>query len=191
MDSAIPPGLPRSPTGITSTQGTQNELVEVVKPSEKPGNMKIQNEISGDDKVVSRQEEQRETGRSNNEKASWVEVAQDKKSLKKYDLTFINTEGEKMVEIPDEIIEKADLLWDDYLIGKFLDSAPHVARVYTIVNRIWNQGDHKQQIDVHVVDDTTMKFKVTDPGMRARIVKRGMWNIGNVPLVVTKWSRMN
>lgn len=24
--------------------------------------------------------------------------------------------------------------------------------------------------------------------MRARILKRGMWNIGNVPLVVTKWT---
>lgn len=119
---------------------------------------------------------------------SWVKIAQEKKVLKKYDLRIEEMEDGKAVEIPDEVIEKADLLWDDYLIGKFLDTAPHVARVHATVNRIWNQGGQKQLIDVQVVDDTTMKFKVQNPMMRARIVKRGMWNIGNVPLVVTKWT---
>lgn len=33
-----------------------------------------------------------------------------------------------------------------------------------------------------------MKFKVSSPAMRARILRRGMWNIGNIPLVVTKWT---
>ncbi|KAL0650745.1 hypothetical protein Bca4012_093436 [Brassica carinata] len=33
-----------------------------------------------------------------------------------------------------------------------------------------------------------MKSKVLNPVMRARIVQRGMWNIGNVPLVVMKWT---
>ena len=71
------------------------------------------------------------------------------------------------------------------MIGKFLDTAPHVARVHAIVNKIWTQGEQKQ-IDVHIVDNTTMKFRVSNPVMRARILRRGMWNIGNVPLVVTK-----
>lgn len=55
------------------------------------------------------------------------------------------------------------------------------------MNKIWTQGEAKH-IDVHVVDDTTMKFKVSNPAMRARILRRGMWNIGNIPLVVTKWT---
>lgn len=75
----------------------------------------------------------------------------------------------------------------DYLIGKFLDTAPHIAKIHATVNKIWNQGDKKMLIDVHVVDETTMKFKVLNPGMRAQILKRGMWSIGNVPMVVTKW----
>ncbi|KAG2256342.1 hypothetical protein Bca52824_075636 [Brassica carinata] len=85
--------------------------------------------------------------RSENEGVSWAEIAQEKKVLKKYDLKIEDLEGGKAVEIPDEVIEQADLLWDDYLIGKFLDTAPHVARVHAIVNRIWNQGEMKQQID--------------------------------------------
>lgn len=43
------------------------------------------------------------------------------------------------------------------------------------------------QIDVRVVDETTMKFKVLNPMMRARILRRGMWNIGNIPMVVKEW----
>lgn len=37
------------------------------------------------------------------------------------------------------------------------------------------------------MDTTTMKFRVLDSAMRARILRRGMWNIGNILLVVTKW----
>ena len=33
-----------------------------------------------------------------------------------------------------------------------------------------------------------MKFKVSNPAVRARILRGGMWNIGNIPLVVTKWT---
>lgn len=51
-----------------------------------------------------------------------------------------------------------------------------MARVHAIMNKIWNQGDKNMQIDVHAVDDTTMKFKVLNPLMRARILKRGTWN---------------
>ena len=37
------------------------------------------------------------------------------------------------------------------------------------MNKIWIQGEAKQ-IDVHVVDDTIMKFKVSNPAKRARIL---------------------
>lgn len=43
-------------------------------------------------------------------------------------------------------------------------------------------------MEVYEVDPTTMKFRVSDAAMRARILKRGMWNIGNIPLVVAKWT---
>lgn len=33
-----------------------------------------------------------------------------------------------------------------------------------------------------------MRFGVTNPHVRQRILKRGMWNIADVPLVVSKWS---
>lgn len=58
----------------------------------------------------------------------------------------------------------------------------------SIVNKIWSQGESTQRAEVYEVDSTTMKFRVSNPMMRARILRRGMWNIRNIPLVVTKWT---
>ena len=55
--------------------------------------------------------------------SSWVEVAQENKVLKKYDLKIIDKEGEKAVEVLDDVIDNVNLLREDYLIGKFLDTA--------------------------------------------------------------------
>lgn len=56
------------------------------------------------------------------------------------------------------------------------------------MNKIWSQGDKSQFIDVHEIDATKMNFRVSNPIMRARILLRGMWNIRNILLVVTKWT---
>lgn len=100
----------------------------------------------------------------------------------------MNLEGQFNVEVPDEVVVNANTLWEDFLIGKFLDTTSHLARIHAVVNKIWREGGKGQQVEVFAVDSTTMKFRVSDPSMRARIVRRGMWNIGNIPLVVTKWT---
>lgn len=108
--------------------------------------------------------------------------------MRRYNLDITNLEGQLSVEIPDEVVVNANPLWEDFLIGKFLDSAPHIARIHAVVNKIWREGGKGQLVEVYEVDSTTMKFRVPDPQMRARILRRGMWNIGNIPLVVTKWT---
>lgn len=118
---------------------------------------------------------------------SWVKVVQETKGLRKYSLEITESEGLSNIEIPDEVVVNADPLWEDFLIGKFLDTAPHIARIHAVVNKIWREGGKGQFVEVYEVDSTTMKFRVPDAAMRARILRRGMWNIGNIPLVVTKW----
>lgn len=86
------------------------------------------------------------------------------------------------------MIEKSAPPWDDLLEGRFLDKAPHVARIHFIVNKIWPLGDKSIKIDVNVVNDRTMKFRIKDEATRKRVLKRGMWNIANIPLVLSKWS---
>ncbi|XP_020868126.1 uncharacterized protein LOC110224871 [Arabidopsis lyrata subsp. lyrata] len=121
-------------------------------------------------------------------KGSWVSVVQNKQVLQKFDINVTTSEGKNSVEIPDEVFENATPLWEDFLVVNFLNTAPHVAKVHVILNKIWKQGADSQKIDVYEVNSTTQRFRVCDPLVRARILKRGMWNIAEVPMVVSKWS---
>lgn len=215
MGTAGPPILPDSPTGARDdqetrststnhgeavTEGNLEKIIEAKEIGVESDDSKVVQkavvDVSTDDSKDDSKEDRAAGTKLRLEErtiegykgSSWAEIAKEKKMLKKYKFDIMEKEGQKIVEIPNEIIENANQLFDDFLIGKFLDSAPHIARVHAIVNRIWNQGDGFQKIEVFAVDSTTMKFKVLNPLMRSRILKRGMWNIGNIPLVVTKWT---
>lgn len=43
-------------------------------------------------------------------------------------------------------------------------------------------------IDVHVINSTTMKFRVCNPNTRNMALQRGMWNLAGIPVVMSKWS---
>ncbi|XP_056867232.1 uncharacterized protein LOC108835438 [Raphanus sativus] len=93
-----------------------------------------------------------------------------------------------MVEIPDEVLENPTPLWEDFIVGKFLDLAPHVAKVHMVLNKIWKYGDSAMKVDVYEENPTTMRFKVSNQKAREKILRRGMWNIAGVPMIVTKWT---
>lgn len=76
----------------------------------------------------------------------------------------------------------------DEVVGKFLDVAPHIAKVHMVVNKIWCYGDLKSKVEVFDVNPTTMRFKITNQKAREKVIKRGMWNIAGVPMVVQKWT---
>lgn len=79
-------------------------------------------------------------------------------------------------------------LWEDFVVGKFLDVAPHIAKVHMVLNKIWSYGDPSTKVEVYVVNATTMRFKVSNPKAKEKILKRGMWNIAGIPMIVTKWT---
>ncbi|KAF8116952.1 hypothetical protein N665_0013s0011 [Sinapis alba] len=111
-----------------------------------------------------------------------------KKSLKNYVVDLSTKDGVHSVVIPDEVLDSATPLWEDFLVGNFLDMAPHIAKVHVILNKIWNYGDSSSKVDVYEVNNTTMRFRVKNPKSRESILRRGMWNIAGVPMVVTKWT---
>ncbi|KAF8107533.1 hypothetical protein N665_0119s0002 [Sinapis alba] len=96
-------------------------------------------------------------------------------------------DGVGTVDVPEEVIKDAEPLWEDFLIGKFLAAAPHIAKVHAIVNKIWALNDKNQMIEVFTVNATTMKFRILNPAVRSRILRRGMWNLAEIPVVMTKW----
>lgn len=115
-------------------------------------------------------------------------MAKQKKVLKKYDLGISGSEENQSVEVPSEIVEEANLLWDDFVIARFLETAPHVAKVHVILNKIWKFGDKMQRINVYEMDPVTMRIRIPNEAVREKIIRRGMWNIAGVPMVVSKWS---
>ena len=81
----------------------------------------------------------------------WVSVAQDKKSLRKYEVEISTKGGKQKVEIPDAVVTDSTPLWDDFVIGKFLDLAPHLAKVHMVLNKIWRYGDLSAKVEVYEV----------------------------------------
>lgn len=65
---------------------------------------------------------------------------------------------------------------------------PHIAKIHAIVNKIWALGDKSQMIEVYVINPTTMKFRICNPVIRNRVIRRGMWNLADIPVVMSKWS---
>lgn len=183
MDSAIPPDLPGSP------------LRAEIDRKEDPG-MDLQERGSEVDRLKAIEsskgfEEAKEVTAvesRDSKEVSWVKVAQEKKVLRKYDVEILNKDGVHTVEIPDEVLENPTPLWEDFVVGKFLDLAPHVAKVHMVLNRIWKYGDPSTRVEVYKVNSTTMRFKVSSLKAREKILRRGMWNIAGVPMVVQKWS---
>uniref|UniRef100_A0A0D3DLD3 DUF4283 domain-containing protein n=1 Tax=Brassica oleracea var. oleracea TaxID=109376 RepID=A0A0D3DLD3_BRAOL len=57
-----------------------------------------------------------------------------------------------------------------------------------VLNKIWRYGDLSAKVEVYEVNATTMRFKISDPKAREKILRRGMWNIVGVPMAVTKWT---
>ncbi|KAF8064721.1 hypothetical protein N665_1171s0002 [Sinapis alba] len=120
--------------------------------------------------------------------ASYAPFQSKKRSNTQYNLEISNTEGNQSVIVPSAVVEEASLLWDDFVIARFLETAPHIAKVHMILNKIWLFGDKLQKIDVYPVDAVTMRIRVPSAIVREKIIRRGVWNIAGVPMVVSKWS---
>ncbi|KAL1188288.1 hypothetical protein V5N11_012487 [Cardamine amara subsp. amara] len=119
-------------------------------------------------------------------KKSWISVAS-KSNLTKFDYEVSTIDGKEVVEVPDEALEGTPL-WEDFLIGRFASTAPHIAKIHVIVNKIWTLGDKSIRIDAYRINDTTVKFRIRNVSARLRALRRGMWNICEIPMVVSKWS---
>lgn len=96
-------------------------------------------------------------------------------------------DGKYKVVIFEEIFVDFISLWEDFIVGKFLEIAFYIFKVYMVVNKIWSYGDSKSKVEVYDVNVIIMRFKVVNKKVREKILNRGMWNIAGVFMVVNKW----
>ncbi|XP_013650395.3 uncharacterized protein LOC106354899 [Brassica napus] len=120
--------------------------------------------------------------------SSYVKAVTNGPSLSEHAFDMEMVEGKEVVKVPDAVIQDTIPLWDDLLEGRFLAPAPHVAKIHVIVNKIWPLGNQSIKIDVFPVNEVTVKFRIKDLATRKRVLRRGMWNIANIPMVLSKWS---
>lgn len=118
---------------------------------------------------------------------SWVQVAA-RSTLSKFNVEVSVVDGKAIVVVPDEVLQDTVPLWDDFLVGRFPNSAPHIAKIHVIVNKIWNLGDKSIKIDAYSVNETMVKFRIRNTSARTRVLRRGMWNICDMPMIVSKWT---
>lgn len=167
--------------GDQGYKGSTKEYREVLESA------KFGEEGRTESKVEDRKGNQQSELTENLKPGSWVTAVQGKKILKRYNLDIQMKDGIESVTVPEEVFKDAAPLWDEFLIGRFLEKAPHIAKVHAIVNKIWALSDKTQMIDVYEINSTTMKFKVGNPITRNRIIRRAMWNIAEIPVVMAKW----
>ncbi|XP_019085582.1 PREDICTED: uncharacterized protein LOC109126472 [Camelina sativa] len=119
---------------------------------------------------------------------TWVSMVKESDVMEKVELDVEDIDGMPTVRIPDAVFDEAQPLWEDFLIGKFLAKAPFVGGIHALVNKIWTLGDKTMKIDVYAVDNTTVRFRIKDERTRQRVLRRGMWNLCGVAVVLTKWT---
>lgn len=67
-------------------------------------------------------------------------------------------------------------------------NAPHVAKIHVIVNKVWPLGDKTVNIYAFEINTMKVKLKIREKEIRDRVLRHGMWNIADVPMVVSKWT---
>ncbi|KAF8092662.1 hypothetical protein N665_0406s0007 [Sinapis alba] len=111
--------------------------------------------------------------------------------LSEHVLDMDMVEGKKIVKVPDEVLDMVPL-WDDLLEGRFLASAPHVAKIHIIVNKICPLGDPSIKIVVFPVNEVTVKFRwspVVEEEEEEEVKVIPMWiTMKNVPHKMFSWK---
>ena len=93
---------------------------------------------------------------------SWVAAVQSNVQTKTEVLNIEEVDGIPTTTIPNSVFEEAKPLWDDFLVGKFLAKALFVGGIHALVNKIWTLRDKSVRIDVFVVNQTTVRFRIKD-----------------------------
>lgn len=101
---------------------------------------------------------------------------------------FVVKDGVAEVEIPESLMEEAEPLWRCFIVGYFMNDAPHVGSIHATVSRIRASPGKKGNIDVQFIGKTTVLFRIEDAETRSRILKRKFWHISYVPLMLGEWT---
>lgn len=102
--------------------------------------------------------------------------------------SFVVKDGVAEVAIPEEVFADVEPLWRCFVVGYFMNDAPHIGSIHATVYRIWNPPGKKSKIDVQFIGKTTVLFRMEDAAVRNQILTMKFWNIFEVPLMLGEWT---
>lgn len=98
-------------------------------------------------------------------------------------------DGTAVVDLPEDLTTDSKPLWSSYIVGHFIGEAPpHIGKVHATVNRLWSSKEKPAKIDAQFIAPKTVLFRIEDPHMKARVLRRHFWHIADIPLVVQEWT---
>ena len=80
-------------------------------------------------------------------KASYSEAVRDVLS-KTIQPDFVVKDGVGDISIPEELLEDVDPQWKGFVVGCFMNDAPHIGSIHSMVNHIWATPGKVSKIDV-------------------------------------------
>lgn len=92
------------------------------------------------------------------------------------------------VFILEDLMEDVDPLCKYFVVGYFMNDAPHIGHIHSTVNRIRSSPRKMSKTDVQYIGKRTVLFRVGDAQERSRILRRKFWHISEVPLVLNEWT---
>ena len=101
---------------------------------------------------------------------------------------FVVKDGVAEVAIHEEVFEDVERLWRSFIVGYFMNDAPHIGSIHATMNRIWSSPGKKTKIDVQFIRKTTVFFKIEDAVTRNKVLNRKFWHISEVPLMLGEWT---
>ncbi|GLT59599.1 hypothetical protein SLA2020_324090 [Shorea laevis] len=115
---------------------------------------------------------------------SWVELIQPKKPPSFHPPTVSN--GKTLVKPPRAVCEAGIKVWEDCLIGTFVDEddAPNYGRIVSMANRIWGR---KCQITIIGYGKNTYLFKIPDLVTQNWVLNSRPRHVAHKTLVMRKW----
>lgn len=88
-----------------------------------------------------------------------------------------NDSGDTNITIPEHILQNAQPLWTNYLVGYFTRDTPHIGKAHAIVNRLWSMLDKPSMLDSQFIHAPTLLFCIDNPVIRAQVLEQLYWHI--------------
>ncbi|GLT59274.1 hypothetical protein SLA2020_367870 [Shorea laevis] len=107
---------------------------------------------------------------------SWASVAKNSSKSPAFHPPILENRKLK-VKLPRAVREEGIKLWEDCLIGTFIDDdVPNYGRILSMANRVWGR---RGSVSVTSLGAKSFLFKIPDSGTRSWVLNSGPWHVAN------------